>query len=48
MKTTMHVLIAVAKFESTFSMPAFAKIDVQAAKTEESIANKNHMKYPVS
>lgn len=40
--TTTIVLIAVARFESTPSIPILARIDVRAANTAEKIANNNH------
>jgi hypothetical protein len=42
-KSTTTVLIAVAKFEFTFSMPIFAKIDTSAAKNAESKAKTTHI-----
>ena len=41
--TTTTVLIAVARFEFTPSIPIFARIDVREAKTAERIAKINHM-----
>ena len=41
--TTATVLIAVARVESTFSIPTFARIDVSAANTAESNANNHHI-----
>jgi hypothetical protein len=40
---TTTVLIAVAKFELTFSMPIFASIEVNAAKNADSSANSIHI-----
>ena len=42
-KRTTTVLIAVARLELTLSIPTFARIDVSAAKTEESNAKTNHI-----
>jgi hypothetical protein len=43
MITTTTVLIAVAKFESTPSIPTFANIEVNAAKTADNTAKRNHI-----
>jgi hypothetical protein len=43
MISTTAVLIAVAKFESTPSIPTLARIDVNAAKMDERIAKTNHI-----
>lgn len=40
--TTIQVLIAVAKFEFTPSIPILARIDVNAANTADPIAKNNH------
>ena len=40
---TMQVLIAVAKFESTFSISILAKTDVREANTADNRAKKNHV-----
>ena len=42
--TTTTVLIAVARFEFTPSMPTFASIDVSAAKTDDKKANTIYIK----
>lgn len=42
-KTTTIVLISVAKFESTFSIPILANIDVNDANIAESRAKINHI-----
>ncbi len=41
--TTTTVLMAVARFEFTPSMPIFANMEVAAANTADSNANINHM-----
>ena len=41
--TTTIVRIAVARFDPTPSIPIFASIDVNAAKTAEPSANQNHI-----
>lgn len=46
MTSTTPVLIAVARLELTPSIPTLARIDVSAAKTDESKANTNHIKTP--
>ena len=43
-RTTM-VRMAVARLESTPSIPIFASMDVAAAKTAERIANINHISF---
>ena len=43
-RTTM-VRMAVARLESTPSIPIFASMDVAAANTAERIANINHMSF---
>jgi hypothetical protein len=43
MITTTTVLIAVAKFESTPSIPTFANIEVNAAKIADNTAKRNHI-----
>ncbi|MBQ1572859.1 MAG: hypothetical protein IIZ78_17145, partial [Clostridiales bacterium] len=43
MISTTAVLIAVAKFESTPSIPTLARIDVNAAKMDERIAKTSHI-----
>lgn len=40
---TTAVLIAVARFEFTTSIPIFARIEVNAANTEDKIAKINHI-----
>ena len=40
---TTAVRMAVARFEFTPSIPTFARIDVSAAKIDESNANTNHI-----
>lgn len=42
-KSTTKVLIAVARFEFTPSIPTFARIEVKAAKTAEPIAKIIHI-----
>jgi hypothetical protein len=42
--TTTTVLIAVARFEFTPSIPTFASIEVSAANTADNIANISHTK----
>lgn len=42
-RTTTHVLTAVARFELTPSIPILARIDVRAAKTAEPIEKSNHI-----
>ena len=41
--TTTIVRIAVARFEFTFSIPTFARIEVSAANTADNSANINHI-----
>lgn len=43
MTTTTTVRIAVARLEFTPSIPILAKIEVKAANSADSIANKNHV-----
>ena len=43
--TTTTVRMAVARFESTPSIPTFANIDVAAANTADRMANINHMRF---
>jgi hypothetical protein len=43
-KTTTRVLMAVARFELTPSIPTFARIEVRAANKAERIAKTNHIK----
>lgn len=45
MTRTTAVLIAVARFESIPSMPTFAKIEVNVAKTEDKVAKKQPHNY---
>jgi hypothetical protein len=45
MITTTTVLIAVARFELTPSMPTFASMEVSAAKTADKIANTSHITF---
>lgn len=42
---TTAVLIAVARFEFTPSIPIFARIEVNAANTEDKIAKINHITF---
>jgi len=44
--STTIVLIAVARFELTSSIPIFAKTEVKAAKTAARIAYTNHIQNP--
>ena len=48
MATMTTVRTAVARFESTPSMPIFARIDVSAANTADPSANQNHITMPFS
>ena len=43
MRRTTTVLMAVARFELTPSIPTFANIDVRAANNAEANANKTHI-----
>jgi hypothetical protein len=45
---TTIVLSAVAKSESVFLIPHFARIDVSPAKNAENIAEINHIASPIS
>ena len=43
MTSTTAVRMAVARWDGTPSMPSFARMDVSAANTAESDANKTHI-----